>query len=331
MKTQGSSCLLPLLLSLSLLSACSNDAETPQADTLDAQINSHIDTARQLAGNDLRAPFDFFCIPENTRANNREAPNLEPVQLFDNLYALGHSETVVYAIPTSEGIVLLDAGYADIVETVLVSGLQELGLDPADVRYILLGHGHADHYGGAAYFQSQYGALVGITDADWTVMEERAQNARPGDAPAPTRDLIIRDGETIEIGELTITPIAIPGHTPGALAYIFPVTDNGTPHLAGLFAGTVLIAERVSTPNLMQYVESITRYAAIAESMGVDVEIQNHPLFDNTPERIASLATRSADGAHPFVMGTSNYVRFWRIISKCMQADILRRDLPESP
>jgi metallo-beta-lactamase class B len=238
---------------------------------------------------------------------------------------------VVYAIPTSEGIVLLDAGYADIVETVLVSGLQELGLDPSDVRYILLGHGHADHYGGAAYFQSQYGTRVGITDADWTVMEERAQNARPGDAPAPTRDLIIRDGEAIEIGELTITPIAIPGHTPGALAYIFPVTDNGVPHLAGLFAGTVLIAERVSTPNLQQYIDSIGNYAGIAERMGVDVEIQNHPLFDNTPERIASLATRSADDAHPFVMGTSNYVRFWRIISECMQADILRRDLPATP
>lgn len=328
MKFQCPSCLLPLLISLSLLSACSNDTDTQEAVSLDARISGHIDIARQLAGNDLTAPFDFFCIPENTRANNRDAPNLEPVQLFDNLYALGHSETVVYVLPTSEGIVLLDAGYADIVETVLVDGLRELGFDPADVRYILLGHGHADHFGGAAYFQTQYGTRIGITDTDWTLMEERAQNARPGDAPIPARDIIIRDGEPIQVGELTITPIAIPGHTPGALAYIFPVTDNGTPHVAGLFAGTVLIAERVSTPNLRQYISSIANYVGIAESMGVDVEIQNHPLFDNTPERIAALVTRSANGAHPFVMGTSNYVRFWSIISECMQADILRRELP---
>src|SRR5690606_22811836 len=71
--------------------------ETGSAEA-DAQVAAHIDNARRLAGTDLTAPFDFFCVPGNARPNDFSAPPLEPVKLFDNLYALGNSETVVYAI-----------------------------------------------------------------------------------------------------------------------------------------------------------------------------------------------------------------------------------------
>ena len=49
---------------------------------------------------------------------------------------------MVYAITTSAGIVLIDAGYADQLEAVLLPGMKTLGLDPNSVRYVLLGHGH---------------------------------------------------------------------------------------------------------------------------------------------------------------------------------------------
>src|SRR5215813_1213975 len=77
------------------------------------QSLAHIDAAKKIAGTDafLMNPYNFFCIPANTRANNANAPELEPVKLFDNLYAIGNSETTVYAIESSNGIVLLDAGY----------------------------------------------------------------------------------------------------------------------------------------------------------------------------------------------------------------------------
>jgi metallo-beta-lactamase class B len=289
-------------------------------------IAAHIDAARALAGSDVTAPFEFFCVAGNARPNSTTAPELEPVRLFDNLYALGNSETVVHAITTSDGIILIDAGYGDRVETVLVPGLIELGLDPADVKYILLGHGHGDHYGGAAYFQSRYGTRVGTTAQDWDTIANPAPNGRPGDAPAPSRDLVLREGEPLVLGDTTVTPVAIPGHTPGALAYIFPVFDGGARHVAGLFGGTVLAADYVSTAGLTQYVDSIAHYLTVAERMGVDVEVQNHPLFDDTPARIAALATRGPRDPHPFVMGTDRYVRFWNIVSECMQADILRRN-----
>jgi metallo-beta-lactamase class B len=291
----------------------------------DVSADLHLENARRLAGTDVTAPFDFFCVPGNARPNNFSAPPLEPVRLFDNLFAAGNSETVVYAITTSEGIVLIDSGTAAEVESVLVPGLVALGLDPADVRYVLLGHGHSDHYGGASYFQSRYGARVGTTEADWATIAQAASSGRPGDLPVPEPDLVIREGDPIVVGDTTITPVEIPGHTPGSLAYIFPVFDGGTRHVAGMFGSTVLAAAYTPAPGLLQYVDSIAHYLDVAGRMGVDVEIQNHPIFDATPERLAALAARRPGEPHPFVMGTERYQRFWGIVSECMQADIIRK------
>ncbi|MGD8809326.1 MAG: MBL fold metallo-hydrolase [Gammaproteobacteria bacterium] len=300
-----------------------------QSDTAaaEATADSHVERARQLAGSDVTAPFDFFCVPGNARPNDFSAPPLDPVQLFDNLYAAGNSETVVYAIETSEGIILLDSGTADEVERVLIPGLLELGLDPADVRLVLLGHGHSDHYGGASYFQRQYGARVGTTETDWETIAQAMASGRPGSLPAPSRDLVLREGEPIVLGDMTVTPVEIPGHTPGSLAFIFPVFDGGERHMAGMFGSTVLAAAYTPAPGLLQYVDSIAHYLDVAASMDVDVEIQNHPIFDDTPRRLAALAARRPGEPHPFVMGTDPYQRFWNIVSECMQADIIRKGI----
>ena len=294
-------------------------------DASQAEVEAHLDTARRLEGSDLTAPFEFFCVPGNARPNNFSAPPLEPVKLFDNLYAAGNSETVVYAIPTTDGIILIDSGTVAEVETVLVPGLEQLGLDPADVKLVLLGHGHSDHYGGSSYFQTQYGARVGTTDADWGTIAQAAASGRPGETPAPTRDLIVREGEPIVLGDMVITPVEIPGHTPGALGFIFPVFDNGERHMAGFFGGTVLAAAYTPPAGLEQYVDSIAHFLEVAEREGVDVEIQNHPIFDDTPTRLAALAARSPGEPHPFVIGKDGYQRFWGIVSECMQADLIRK------
>lgn len=299
-------------------------ATLPVQAQVSAAAQSHIDAARSLAGSDLTVPFDFFCVPGNARPNNFSAPPLTPVRLFDNLYAVGNSESVVYAITTSEGIVLLDAGHPGDMDSIVLPGLVELGLDPASIKYVLLGHGHNDHYGGAAFLQQQ-GARIGTTAADWDTIAAERPSQLFGDIAKPTRDLVVREGETIVLGDTTITPVEIPGHTPGSLGFIFPVRDGASSHVAGLFGGTVLAAGFVPLAGLEQYLASIAHYREIAAALGVDVEIQNHPIFDDTPARIAALATRAPGAAHPFVMGTERYQRFWGVISECMQASLIQR------
>lgn len=308
-----------IVAAVALLLAAAVQAQQP------ATAEAHVAAARAFAGTDLSVPFDFFCVPGNARPNNFSAPALTPIQLFDNLYAVGNSETVVYALTTSAGIVLLDAGHPGDIETIVLPGLVSLGLDPADIKYVLLGHGHSDHYGGAAFLQAN-GARIGTTAADWDTLAAEAPSALFGEIAKPTRDLVLQEGTPLVVGDTTINLIEIPGHTPGSLAFIFPVRDGATNHVAGLFGGTILSPGFVPLPGLRQYSPSIAHYLDIAQQLQVDVEVQNHPIFDNTPARLAALATRAPGAVHPFVMGTERYVRFWNVISACMQAALIQRE-----
>ncbi len=306
------------VLASSAVLAQRGPAAPPKPDN--AESLAHIEAAKTLAGTDqwLQGPYNFYCVAGGARANNPNAPELEPVKIFDNLYAVGNSEATVHALTTTEGIILIDSGYADRVETVVVPGLKRLGLDPANVKYVLLGHGHADHFGGAQYFQDHYGAKVGAAAADWDLMASANQNKLK-------RDLVLAEGQPVTLGDATVTVVAIPGHTPGSLAFIFPVKDGRRSRVAGLFGGTILTADRITTPGLTQYVESIAHYLETAKAMKVDVEVQNHPIFDSTPFRLAQVRAGSLGTTHPFVVGTDRYVKFWNIISECIQAEIARR------
>src|SRR5215467_11138896 len=293
-----------------------------------AQSLAHIDAAKKVAGDDawLKAPFAFYCVAGNARGNSPTAPALEPVKLFDNLYAVGNSEATVYAITTSQGIILIDSGYADRVEKEVVDGMKTLGLDPASVKYILVGHGHGDHFGGSSYFQEHYGTKVGLTAADWDLLYPATPPANANaNQVKPKRDLVLAEGQPLTLGDTTVTFVAIPGHTPGSLAFIFPVKEGRRTHVAGLFGGTILTADRITTPGLQQYVQSVAHYLDVAKKMKVDVEVQKHALFDMTPERIATLKARKSGDPNPFVVGTDRYVKFWSIVSECMQAEIARR------
>ena len=173
--------------------------------------------------------------------------------------------TVVWAVTTADGILLIDAGYPDELESVLLPQMRAAGLDADDAWYGLVGHGHADHFGGASYFQER-GARVALSAADWDLVEAPpAPGAPPSPAglPPPRRDVVVADGAPIVFGGLTITPVLIPGHTPGALGFVLEVADGGRTHMAGLFGGSILLSNRISDEGLRQYVESLERFAAV--------------------------------------------------------------------
>ena len=138
-----------------------------KADT--PEIQALIEQTRKAVGPRWAAAVHFWC--EEPRPNRPDDPVIQPTKIFDDVYAIGNSGTTVYVIQTSAGLLMIDALGANQVDSQLLPGFQKLGLDPAQVKIILVAHGHADHFGGAAYFQEHFGPKVYVSAADWNLME----------------------------------------------------------------------------------------------------------------------------------------------------------------
>lgn len=318
-------CFAGLLVTAFLAAAQPPPPTEPKPDS--PEVKALIEKAKKAGGTMWAGEEHFFC--EAPRPNRPDDPVIPPTKIFDNVYIIGNSGTVVYVVETSAGLLMIDSLGADQVETQLLPGFQKLGLNPADVKIILIGHGHADHFGGAPYMQQHFGSKVYISAADWNLMENPPAGravAKKGPATVlPKHDAEVKEGEPIVLGDMKVTPLAIPGHTPGSMAYIFQVKDNGRNHMAGVFAGTVLTPGIVSDEGLASYLNSVRHYKEETRKSGVDVVMQNHPLMYPLPDMLVQVARRKQGEPNPFVVGKANYQKFVDVMEACTEINIARR------
>jgi metallo-beta-lactamase class B len=287
----------------------------------------HIAAAMALAKTDLVDQAKGFCTATGVQreAVARQAQGLppvpdvhiEPVKIFDNLYYIGFNDVGAWAIPTSDGIILIDAlNTVQEAETVLAPDLMKVGLNPANVKYVIVGHGHADHWGGASYFQDKYKARVGLTAADWEMVERINPNANAQQAnrPRPKRDLILTDGQKITLGDTTITIGITPGHTPGSIAMFVPVKHHGASHMAMIMSGTQMTS--AASFAAFQHV-----FNDIAKPLKAETALNSHPGgLVNTLPTMAALRQQYPAGAHPYLLGEERFGRNMAIMLECGSA-----------
>ena len=145
---------------------------------------------------------------------------------------------------------MIDSLSPDQTETQLLPGFQKLGLDPAQVKIIVVGHGHARSLRRRALFSGP----LRLQD-----LHGRGGLGHPRQAAVwkgascftlPKRDQVLVEGQPVVLGDLKVTPVAVPGHTPGSMGFIFPVKDKGKKYMAAMYAGTVLTPGIVSDEGL---------------------------------------------------------------------------------
>jgi len=181
----------------------SGSAQTATTDSVTRYINEAQSTAGTLYA-PVQQHLCFIHSPEDDArlAARRKNAVLMPTRVFDNFYYVGAEEVASWALTTSQGIILFDTldnpaeAKADIVD-----GLRKLGLEPGSIKYIVVTHGHGDHFGGANYLKALTGAKIVMSAPDAAMVESQKSSGNvPGPRGSkdliPIPDQIVADGQS---------------------------------------------------------------------------------------------------------------------------------------
>jgi metallo-beta-lactamase class B len=304
------------LLCLPLAAAESYDA--PQTGLPEA-VQSHIDLAYLMLKGDVsrgNLPGTLYLVDDKTFESPvpaaRQHPSQPAAKAFDQFYYLGINTVSAWALNTSEGIILFDTlNSTEEAVQYIEGGLRRFGLDPGRIKYIVLTHGHADHYGGAKYLQEKYHARVLMSGIDWDIVAKDAAGGTARVAP-PNRDISIVDGQKLTLGGTTLSFYLTPGHTPGTVSTIIPVTDHGRPHVISFIGGTGLNAVKEPSKGGGRILrDSLEKFAKVSIAAGADVIVCSHPFLDDAWEKAALVNSGKAGKTSPWVAGQDAVLRYY--------------------
>ncbi|NOZ48982.1 MAG: MBL fold metallo-hydrolase [Chloroflexi bacterium] len=168
--------------------------------------------------------------------------------------------SLFYLVVGEGGMILVDAGLAG-EERLLWRQMQALGRD--DLQFIFITHAHLDHYGAALAIRAKTGARIVVHEADAAALaggetplgtvRSRGRLVRPllplaerwfGPPPTPA-DVLVQDGASFAVGEMSLQVVHTPGHTPGSCTVVVNgehafvgdlISGLGRPHIQRYYA-----------------------------------------------------------------------------------------------
>jgi metallo-beta-lactamase class B len=291
-------------------------------------VEAHLAAAKKAEGTDFPGTIARLCIvpdvPVGAGAGGGGGPRpipdranwyAEPARMFDNLYWVGTKIHSAWALQTSGGIILIDTLYNYAVEPEIVQGLIKLGLNPANIKYVIITHAHGDHDEGARLLQDRFGAHVVMGAADWDLIEKSVN--MPGGVPK--RDLVGEDGQKITLGDSSVTIVTTPGHTLGTLSLIFTVRDRGRPITVAYSGGTAFNFQK-DVARYDTYIASQKKMAEAAKAAGATIVMSNHSEFDDAWERGRLVRLHRSGEPHPYELGNDAVQRYFTMTGECAMA-----------
>lgn len=331
------------------------------------EIMSLLDETIELAGDDpsLQLAQGLQCKTADV-PNVRLAPNYEehtePTKLFDNLYFVGGTEAGVFIFEDEDGYIMIDSGYSympvgdDTVDGYIIPGMEELGLDPAKIKVILITHSGPDHTGGAAYFQENYGTKVIYSIEDAEELQAEIENGADFGFTVNVEEDTTYTGDnadaygkifTVSCGDNTVLAVSCPRTQPrngeySGLSYIAKVTytqqgEEPVEHIWATYGNTNVTG---GVEDMELYHSSVTNFMKIAQDSSllqsklgtsegkiVDVVISNHPFVDMSVPMMEQMRQYTdeegnfllADEDHPFVWGAEKVETFFTLLDTCRE------------
>jgi metallo-beta-lactamase class B len=225
-----------------------------------------------------------------------------PFKIIGNIYFVGTSALSSFLVTTPEGHILMNSTYERNVPGIKES-VEKLGFRFTDIKILVNSHAHGDHMEGDAMVKElSGGAQVVMMDKD----VPGAQRIRPGGKTLPI-DRIIHDGDTVTLGGTTLHARLTPGHTMGAVTWMWKVTDGGRtydvllPPAIAPNANTRL-ADNKEYPTIMADNE---QFYKTMRSLPCDIMLGSHSGFFSMAEKYARLGAAQ----NPFIDGKDSCLK----------------------
>jgi len=228
----------------------------------------------------------------------------EPFRLYGNTWYVGTAGLSSILIETGSGLILVDGALPQSA-ALIDANIRSAGFDPLQISAILVSHAHYDHAGGVAALQRLTGATVYTSvEGAKALQSGELQSDDPQYKYGPENTsftaiknvVALGDREIVAIGDVDITPVYTPGHTPGGVSWSWESCALGNCYYV-VYADSLTAVSakgyRFSTgPAASQLVESA---AAISE-LDCDILLSPHPFFFGMQDKL-----ENRDDGNPFV------------------------------
>ena len=216
-----------------------------------------------------------------------------PHKIIDNIYYIGTESLASFLITTDAGHILVNTDFERNVPT-LKDSVEKLGFKFTDIKLIIGSHEHADHMEGDALAKEMSGAAV-------VVMQEQVpglEAMKPGGKPHPL-DRIIHDGDTVTLGNETLTAHLTPGHSVGCTSWELTVNEISQDYkvVINCSVGVNPNYQLYNNPTNPTIVEQYRYSHAKLRELKADVPLGSHPAMYSMNEKYA----RIGQSPNPFI------------------------------
>ena len=230
--------------------------------------------------------------PRSILARNMGTPGdqttaFPPHKIVGKVYYVGTKTLSSFLIVTPQGNVLIDSTWERNVRTIQKS-IEQLGFKFSDTRILLGNHAHGDHMEGDALVKEFTGAQVVAMTEDIPALKAM----KPAGKEHPV-DRTIHDGETVTLGDATLTAHLTAGHTRGATTWTMPVTEAGKTYQVVFFSS--LRSPTVLTPPV---IDEFNHSFAVVRTLPCDIPLGDHPAEYGMAAKYAKL---KPGAMNPFV------------------------------
>jgi metallo-beta-lactamase class B len=209
-----------------------------------------------------------------------------PFHVAGPIYYVGTRGIGVYLIESNAGLVLV-SGAPGAATAAVMDSIRQLGFASSQIRLILSSHAHFDHAGTLAAFHRLTKAPVVATAADAALLASGGQrdflfSNRPRFRFEPVKaDRIVKDGETVTLGNVELVAHLTPGHTQGCTTWEVEIEDGGRKYDVVFADGTSVNpgTRFVASPSYPGIAKDYARTFQVLETLRPDIFLSYHAEF----------------------------------------------------